>query len=160
MQHSSIKQWSCYIFTILPWINSWPFVSNRSYNWQCCPISSARSLNSSSKCTAKLLWSHCLCIFDISSPTRIWKEIRPWNHSGYSKWKNLRKIPIPTSAKTQTVWREQQHGLTSCNGVEALNSKVVNTNKLDVTVEFNKKLLSLSQKEYSLHLSTFFPSTS
>ena len=85
--------------SILPWGSREPFVGNRSYNWQCCPISSARSLNSSSKCTAKLLWSHCLCIFNISSPTRIWKEIKPWNHSGYSKWKNLRKIPISPSQR-------------------------------------------------------------
>ena len=95
--------WSCYIFTKVPWTNWWPLIGNWSYNWQCCPISSTRSLNSSSKSTAELLWRYCWCIFNISSPWRIWKEIRSWHHSGYGKWQNLRKIPGSHSARQNDV---------------------------------------------------------
>ena len=88
---------SCLICTILPWGSWWPFVGNRSYNWQCCPIGSTRSFYSSSKSTAKLFWRNCWGIFNISSPWWFWKEIRSWHHSGNGKGQHLRKVPIVPS---------------------------------------------------------------
>ena len=85
--------------SILPWGSREPFVGNRSYNWQCCPISSTRSFYTSSKSTAKFFGGNCWCIFNISSPWWFWKEVWSWHHSGNGKGQHLRKVPLVPSAR-------------------------------------------------------------